>query len=223
LVVATESGDVEFKVWYEDPQKLSEFLALYESKLQESLQKTDELRSAHSPERQASLDATLDKIASGTVFGYTYPGDFEGLSYDTLLTSQNYMRAQFLEYAQWENSEGSLEELPSVKVMCRAPMKYPPSFLIFQIRGDVNVEFSEQQIEHVSRLRNEFVRQYTMLKGREFELRPAALWAAEELNIPQQTLNPLSNFIPEWEELSNSRRELCNQYIRDIELFANSL
>jgi hypothetical protein len=216
---------VEAKPWYEDEEQIALFLEAYEGYLSKALVGTDELRSKHNPARQAELLEELDGKSGKTIFGMYFPGDYEGLTYDSLNFALSCIRVQNMAYAQWEASGKKIKELPDIWSLSHSPEEYPPSFMIYKIKGTADLNFSKEQIEYVSRLKNQLIYELNAVQGREFETRPAAAWAAMDRGTPLVDFIsvPVPEIIPEWKYLAEARLAAKTRYVMAIEMFASTL
>lgn len=102
-------------------------------------------------------------------------------------------------------------------------MYYPPSFIIYKIRGTKDVEFSAREIEHISNLRNAFVREIVFCDAEKFEKETAASLALKETGLPRVQQAAFRSIIPEWQENYERRQSSIQTYYGDVRLFAENL
>ncbi len=209
--------------WLEDSEKVDAFLKSYYRNLPKAIKDIDELRSVYRQKTQEELVHLLDRMSTTLVFNRSYPGDYEGFTYDTMAHAESCVRLQVNRYISWENSGSKIEELPYLHDMIHKPMYYPPSFIIYKIRGTKDVEFSAREIEHISNLRNAFVREIVFCDAEKFEKETAASLALKETGLPRVQQAAFRSIIPEWQENYERRQSSIQTYYGDVRLFAENL
>jgi hypothetical protein len=212
--------------WDDDPERVKQFIEAYYRHVPKAKEDSAALRTAY-PERnqrwQAKLDKAIQIMSSTLVFNQFEPGEFDGFIYDSLTGLESSLRLQSTEYAQWKAKGEKVEDLPYLQSMTLEPMYYPPSMVLYKLTGSTDIQFTEKQIEHVSRLRNAMVKEVQAVQAMRWELGVAIGRATKEIELgPLDRVNKEELF-PEWQEMHDLQERAIQSYINQLEILAATL
>jgi hypothetical protein len=212
--------------WDDDPERVRQFIEAYYRHVPKAKEGSAALRTAY-PERnqrwQAKLDKAIQIMSSTLVFNQFEPGEFDGFIYDSLTGLESSLRLQSTEYAQWKAKGEKVEDLPYLQSMTLEPMYYPPSMVLYKLTGSTDIQFTEKQIEHVSRLRNAMVKEVQAVQAMRWELGVAIGRATKEIELgPLDRVNKEELF-PEWQEMHDLQERAIQSYINQLEILAATL
>jgi hypothetical protein len=218
--------------WWEHSGTLAQFLEEFERQLPGALDEAASMRAEHADiatRDRAELGRAMASFAEASVpSAILSEHEMQGLAYDAMSLSTSTLRSKLSECNSWLIDGAKLDQLPKLDFLSRMPEDQPVEFILSRMADRSVTELDAQTAQDVSRLRNDFVREFAILEGRIWEMRPAASFAMKELGLPNGfeaglAMPPILEFVPELASVVAQQQALRDRYLAQLEIYAAQL
>jgi hypothetical protein len=230
---AAEGGEADApSSWWEDPDTLARFHAEYLRQVPTAIADAAQMRAENSAMVQRDRDALAETMTAmyeaGVPTAILAEHEMQGLEYDMIAPGASMLKSNLSQCANWLMQGAGLNEVPKIDVLARMPEDHPVEFILSRMTGRSITELDPSLAPSIASLRNEFVREFSVLGGQTWELRPAAYRAVQALVLPDDRkssllIPPFAEFVPELAQIETQQQALRERYLAQLEIYAAQL